>query len=222
MMGQNRTMAYVAPFATFMALLAAGQQGWLKGLGEWEYAVRVGVVGLVIAVVSRPVLDFRVRNFLGSLLVGVGVFVLWIAPDTLIPGWRQNPVFTVFGEVKISLSAEQLASPLLLVFRTLSAAVMVPILEELFWRGWMMRWWVNTDFESLPMGQTDRQGFWIVAALFALEHGPFWEVGLITGVIYNWWMTKTRSLGDLIFVHGVTNLVLSLYVIATKQWQFWM
>ncbi|MFN9430090.1 MAG: type II CAAX prenyl endopeptidase Rce1 family protein, partial [Acidobacteriota bacterium] len=62
----------------------------------------------------------------------------------------------------------------------------------------------------------------VVAALFALEHGPFWEVGLLTGVIYNWWMTKTRSLGDLIFVHGVTNLVLSLYVIATKQWQFWM
>lgn len=221
-MGKDRTMAYVAPFATFMLLLVAGQQGLFKSLGEWEYALRVAVVLLVIATVSRPVLDFRVRNFLGSLLVGVGVFVLWIAPDTLIPGWRQNPVFTYFGEVKVSLSAEQLSSPVLLIFRTMSAALMVPILEELFWRGWMMRWLVNKDFEVLPMGQTDRQGFWIVAVLFALEHGPFWEVGLITGVIYNWWMTRTKSLGDLIFVHGVTNLVLSLYVIATKQWQFWM
>ncbi len=221
-MGKDRTMAYVAPFATFMLLLVAGQQGLFKSLGEWEYALRVAVVLLVIATVSRSVLDFRVRSFLGSLLVGVGVVVLWIAPDTLIPGWRQNPVFTYFGEVKVSLRAEQLSSPVLLIFRTMSAALMVPILEELFWRGWMMRWLVNKDFEVLPMGQTDRQGFWIVAVLFALEHGPFWEVGLITGVIYNWWMTRTKSLGDLIFVHGVTNLVLSLYVIATKQWQFWM
>lgn len=218
----HAAVPYIAPFVTFMVLLMVQKQ--LAFLGEWEYAVRVALVFGSIAYFSRRVLDFKVRFPAGSLAVGVGVFLLWIAPDTLFPGWRQHWLFTnsLMGEVKISLSAEQLSSPLLLLFRTLSAAVMVPILEELFWRGWMLRWLVNNDFETLPMGTADRQSFWIVAVLFALEHGPFWEVGLVTGLIYNWWMTRTRSLGDLIFVHGVTNLVLSVYVIWTKNWQFWM
>ena len=55
----------------------------------------------------------------------------------------------------------------------------------------------------------------------AAEHGPYWEVGLACGMIYNWWMWRTRSLGDLILVHGTTNLALSLFVIATGRWTFW-
>lgn len=213
---------YIAPFLTFLAMLAIQKQ--LAFLGDWEYAVRVAVVGAVIYIFSRKVLDFKVRFFWPSLGIGVAAFVLWIAPETLFPGWRQHWLFTnsVMGEVKVSLTAEQLASPILLIFRTMSAALMVPILEELFWRGWLMRWLVKQDFETLPMGFADRQSFWIVAALFALEHGPYWEVGLLTGILWNWWMTRTKSLGDLIFVHAVTNLVLSLYVIYTKQWHFWM
>jgi membrane protease YdiL (CAAX protease family) len=46
-------------------------------------------------------------------------------------------------------------------------------------------------------------------------------VGLVCGVIYNWWMVKTKSLGDLILTHAVTNLCLSLFTIVTKQWQYW-
>ena len=215
-------MPYVAPFLTFIAMLAI--QKYLAFLGEWEYVLRVVIVAASIIYFSRGVLDFKVRHLAASLGIGVGVFLLWIAPDTIFPGWRQHWLFSnsIMGEVRVSLSSDQLSSPLLLVFRTLSAALMVPILEELFWRAWMLRWLVNQDFEQLPMGTADRQSFWIVAVLFALEHGPFWEVGLLTGVIYNWWMTRTKSLGDLIFVHGVTNLVLSLYVMWTKQWQFWM
>lgn len=199
-------------------------QKQLAFLGDWEYALRVAVVGAVIYIFSRKVLDFKVRFFWPSLGIGLAVFVLWIAPDSLFPGWRQHWLFTnsVMGEVKVSLTAEQLASPILLIFRTMSAALLVPILEELFWRGWLMRWLVKQDFETLPMGFADRQSFWIVAVLFALEHGPYWEVGLLTGILWNWWMTRTKSLGDLIFVHAVTNLVLSLYVIYTKQWHFWM
>jgi hypothetical protein len=218
----NPSVPYVAPFAVFIAILFL--QKSLAFLGDWEYAARCVIVAAAIWFFSRRVLDFKVR-FLGmSLLIGLGTFVLWIAPDTLFPGWRQHWLFTnsITGEVKISLSAEQLASPVLLLFRTISAAVLVPIVEELFWRAWMLRWLVKKDFETLPVGTADTQSFWIVAALFAVEHGPYWEVGLATGILWNWWMTRTKSLGDLIFVHAITNLALSIYVIATKKWAFWM
>jgi membrane protease YdiL (CAAX protease family) len=74
----------------------------------------------------------------------------------------------------------------------------------------------------VPLGTYTTFAFWGTALLFAAEHGPFWEVGLACGVIYNWWMRRTGSLGDLILTHAVTNLVLSLFTIATARWVFWM
>ena len=59
------------------------------------------------------------------------------------------------------------------------------------------------------------------AALFAVEHGPYWDVGLATGILYNWWMVRTKSLGDLILAHGITNACLSLYVVAAGKWEYW-
>jgi len=110
----------------------------------------------------------------------------------------------------------------MLVLRTTRAALLVPILEELFWRGWLPRWIQSSRFERVPLGHYTPLAFWATALLFAAEHGPFWEVGLLTGIIYNWWMRRTRSLGDLVLAHAVTNLMLSLFVIETRQWAFWM
>lgn len=63
--------------------------------------------------------------------------------------------------------------------------------------------------------------FWVVAVLFGVEHGPLWDVGIVTGVLYNWWMVRTRSLGDLILVHAITNACLSAYVLASGKWEYW-
>ena len=84
-----------------------------------------------------------------------------------------------------------------------------------------MRWLINTDFDKVPLGKYSPLAFWITALLFASEHGPYWDVGLITGVIYNLWMIRTRSLADCILMHAATNGILSAYVMATGQWQYW-
>jgi CAAX prenyl protease-like protein len=92
----------------------------------------------------------------------------------------------------------------------------------LFWRGWLMRWIANPDFRRLPLGHFDRRAFWVVAALFAVEHGSYWDVGLAAGVLYNWWMVRTRRLSDLILAHAVTNACLCAYVIAAGKWEYWL
>ena len=64
--------------------------------------------------------------------------------------------------------------------------VAVPILEELFWRGWLMRYLIDSNhFEKIALGTFTPLAFWAVAALFASEHGSFWDVGLVTGILYN-------------------------------------
>ncbi len=66
------------------------------------------------------------------------------------------------------------------------------------------------------MGQYTPLSFWAVALLFASEHGPYWEVGLIAGVAYNWWMVRTRNLADCILAHAVTNALLAAYVLRVR------
>ena len=85
-----------------------------------------------------------------------------------------------------------------------------------------MRWIINTDFRQVPMGTYSAQSFWLTAVLFASEHGPYWEVGLIAGVLYNWWMVRTKSLGDCILAHAITNGLLCGYVLMTGKWEYWL
>jgi len=106
-------------------------------------------------------------------------------------------------------------------WRTARAVIIVPIVEELFWRAWMLRWLIDTNFQKVPLGAYTPFAFWITAILFASEHGPYWDVGLLTGIVYNFWMIRSKSVADCILMHAVTNALLSGYVIATAQWQYW-
>ena len=212
---------YVLPFALFMLLLAVLP---MTGVGPLtDQIIRLVVVGGAVLLVSRSVLDFSVRHWVGTLAVGVGVFLLWIAPDLMFADYRDFWLFrnSLLGEGGSSLAEAGRGDPATLVLRSLRAAILVPIVEELFWRGWLPRWIINPDFRKVALGSYTRAAFWITALLFASEHGVYWDVGLLAGLSYNGWMWKTRSLGDCIAAHAVTNACLSGYVIMTGQWQYW-
>jgi len=212
---------YVVPFAAFLLILSV--QDYLRVLGVWESPLRFLVLGLVTLLFARRVLDPRVSHPVATLLLGVAVFGLWIAPDLLWPGFREHWLFqnSVTGPGGGTLNEKLRGSPLFLVFRFLRAVVIVPIVEELFWRGWLMRWLIRSDFESVPLGSYTPMSFWVSAALFAAEHGAYWDVGLLAGIAYNLWIVKTKRLGDCILAHAVTNAGLSAYVIWTGQWRYW-
>ena len=126
------------------------------------------------------------------------------------------------GEVHSSLSEADRHDALVLLLRTVRASILVPIIEELFWRGWLMRWLIQPQFQRVPLGAYTAFSFWTVALLFASEHGPYWDVGLAAGILFNWWMIRTKSLGDVIAAHAFANLLLSGYVVATGKWEYWL
>jgi uncharacterized protein len=189
-----------------------------------DQILRVTVMSAVLWFIARPVIDLRVRHLAATLAIGVAVLAVWIAPDVLIKGYRHFWLFenALLPKAETSLSIGSVLSWPVLALRTIRAVVIVPIVEELFWRAWLMRWIIEVDFEKVPLGKYTALSFWIVAVLFASEHGPYWDVGLAAGIIYNWWMVRTRSLGDLILAHAVTNLGLSVYVIAFGKWEYWL
>jgi uncharacterized protein len=219
--GRRATAAYVAPFAAFIAAMAAEHA--LLPHSQILYPIRIAIVLAVILLVSRPYLQLRPKNPLASIAVGAAVFLIWIAPDRLF-GYRHFWLFdnAVTGSASTSIPRDLQASLWFLALRTLGSVALVPIIEELFWRGWLMRWLIDPDFEKVPLGTYAPAAFWIVAVLFASEHGPYWEVGLFAGAIYNWWMIRTKSLADCTLAHAVTNGILAAYVMAGRHWQYWL
>jgi len=189
-----------------------------------DQVLRLVVMAAVLCFVARPALDFHVKQWAGSLLTGAAIFVLWIAPDLLFPSYRHFFLFdnAVLGSARSSMPESARHDIPVLWLRSLRAVIVVPIVEELFWRGWLMRWTIAQDFRSVPLGTYSAASFWTVALLFASEHGPYWDVGLAAGIIFNWWMIRTRSLGDLILAHAVANACLSAYVIAAGKWEYWL
>jgi CAAX prenyl protease-like protein len=183
----------------------------------------VVLLALVCVLCWPRELPLRPTKPWASIAVGAFVFFLWIAPDLFFPAYRQSWLFSnsVIGHLHSSLRPEALRSPWILAWRSIRAAVIVPVVEELFWRAWLMRWLVHNDFHRVPLGTYAPFSFWATAVLFAAEHGSYWEVGLLTGIIYNFWMIRTKSVADCILMHAFTNAILSGYVIATAQWQYW-
>jgi uncharacterized protein len=218
---ETSSVPYVLPFAAFVGMLSVSPH--LRFLGVWEYPIGVVVLAALIWYFSRHVLHFRIRKPLLTVAIGIGVFAIWIAPETLFPAYRQHWLFSNFltGALTVSISDAHRSEWFVLASRTVRAAVLVPIIEELFWRAWLMRWLIRSDIATVPLGAWTWSSMAISVALFGSEHGPYWEVGLIAGLAYNVVMIRTRSLGDCIFAHAVTNGLLSAYVIATGKWHYW-
>jgi CAAX prenyl protease-like protein len=215
------SIAWIGPFAVFMAWLAI--DSLLPLANPLKEIVRDVVLLASIVIFSRAVIPRSAPHWMASIGIGLAVCAMWIAPDLLMPAWRSSVLFqnSITGHLKTSIPPTEL-TPVMLMLRTARAALLVPVIEELFWRGWLPRWLQDTKFFNIPLGTYTTFAFWATAALFAAEHGPFWEVGLACGVIYNLWMRRTRSLGDLVLTHATTNLALSAYVIYSERWSFWM
>jgi len=211
------TAAFVAPFLIYAGMILVPVSPGVL------FPVRCLVILAVLVFVSWPYVSLKPSHPLASAGVGILVFVIWIAPDLLF-GYRHHWLFenALTGRAASSLPPALRGNILFLAIRVLSSMALVPVLEELFWRGWLMRWWISREFVNVRLGTYQAGAFWLVAVLFASEHGPYWEVGLAAGIIYNLWIMRTRNLADCILAHAVTNGSLAAYVLVRGQWQFWL
>jgi CAAX prenyl protease-like protein len=216
---RHPAVPWVLPFGVFIALLALQQ---VVPVPVW---LRLALSLAAIGAVSLPVLRGRPSKPLLSIALGLAVFVLWIGPDLISPNWHHFILFdnAVMGHPAGNTPPASKDDPLFLILRVTISVIAVPILEELFWRGWLMRWLIDSnDFRKVALGTYAPLAFWATALLFASEHGPFWDVGLLTGIIYNAWLIKTKNIWDCILAHAVTNAALAAYVVLAGQWQYWL
>ncbi|MDK3157165.1 CAAX prenyl protease-related protein [Kamptonema cortianum] len=206
--------AWIAPYVAF------GLLGLLAGLGPtapyWVYPVKTLAVAMLILWVWKRLELRRPRNLLLSVVTGVVVLALWIVPyGWLTPESARSGGFNPFEQFAPAVAWA------LIAVRIAGAALVVPVMEEAFTRGFLQRFLVSEDFSRVPHGVYTHISFWGTAGFFALAHGGEWAVALIAAVAYGALYCQTKSLSDVMVAHGVTNLLLGLYVVYSQKWYFW-
>lgn len=216
-------LARIIPFVLFMVLLAVRgnwPEGWTFVDPRWLYAASVVIVSGSLIWFWRRYQELgrgsglSLPNWALSIAVGVVVFALWIS---LTEPWMMLGEATA-GFVPVDESGELIWS--LVIFRWVGAALMVPIMEELFWRSYLMRWIDKPDFEQVDPGTVSAKAIVLSTVVFTLAHTQ-WLGAVIAGLAYAWLYRHTRSLWAPIIAHMVTNGVLGVWVVMHGHWQFW-
>jgi CAAX prenyl protease-like protein len=106
--------------------------------------------------------------------------------------------------------------------RVAGAVLLVPVMEELFWRDYLWRRLAApNDFRLADVGEWDWTAFLGVSAAFALVHGNWWLTSIVWGLMIGGLLAYTRSLGACVVMHATTNALLAAYVLYTRDWSFW-
>ena len=211
-------LAYVAPMVTFMVLTAV-ESSAPKEYYVWLYLVKVVVVTAVLVAFRTPWKDIRPKaNFvIPAVLVGLVVFGEWILLDKAIPYPHLGDRTSLDPFTAIQVPALRLV---FLMARFYGLVFMVPVMEELFWRSFLLRYLTDSDFTKLPVGVFSWESFFLVAVAFGLAHSE-WLVAIICAGAYALLLKRTKSLFACIVAHGTTNLALGVYVLLTHDWAYW-
>jgi CAAX prenyl protease-like protein len=209
---------YVLPFALF--LLLTGPVRFFPALSPFLYIAKTIIAGALLwfwrheyAADISPKLSFS--EWLTALFCGLLALVIWIVSEGYLFQFGQHSGFDPYA-----LGGSKATAIGLIAVRLIGAVVVVPVMEELFWRSFLMRYLINPDFRSVPMGAFTWLSFIGVAILFGLEHHRV-VVGIIVGLLYNLLLIRQKKLKGVILAHGVTNLGLGIYVLVTGSWMFW-
>ncbi len=210
----------IAPFALYMAFIALRPLlvALLGPALPWSYALQIGAVMLVLAW-AMPRCEELWRGAGVSLAsvslavaLGLLVFLAWIRLD--LP-WLS------FGQDASFVPPMQDGAPdyLWLLIRVFGAVMVVPVMEELFWRSFVMRWIDATDFRAHAAARTSLKAVLLSSLVFGVEH-QMWFAGFVAGLVYAW-LYRQGSLWLAIIAHATTNLALGIYVITTGNWKYW-
>jgi exosortase E/protease (VPEID-CTERM system) len=204
----NPSAVYLMPL---LAILAAGMISHaLSGRFEWLYPLRLLSGLAAILVYRRRLAAFDWRWSWRGPLLGIGVFLFWsIAVHLLVPA---------------SAMPEPLASatPWLrwswIVCRVAGTVLVVPLAEELAYRGFLMRRLQSREFDSLAYGRVGWVALAASSLIFGAAHGALWLPGIVAGFAYGWIVKQQGRLGEAVAAHMTTNLLVTVMALGSGYW----
>lgn len=220
----NGILILVVPFVVYLSGMAVA--GWLEGVSYPKtYSLVVGVTLMLMLAVWRGYSYAPFSISWLSVVVGVlGVFV-WIGL------WRIDREFlglgSLFGSTRESFNPfEQLRDDphwmwAFLAIRFAGLVVVVPVIEEFFLRGFLMRYIDSADWDRVPLGKATWLSVAGVAVYGLVSHPAEPLSAVVWFSMVTWLYLRTRSIWDCVLAHATTNLLLGLYVVGTGTWELW-
>jgi CAAX prenyl protease-like protein len=228
-LSRSPVAARVAPFVLFV-LLTAAQGKFGPASAYWFYFAKT-FVGLWLILEIHPlVLEMRWAFSWEAVAVGVGIFAVWVG----ISGeWTtQNSLWVKLGISHTSNHPSPAWNPiaqfgsgsalagLFIATRVLGSSLIVPPLEEVFYRSFVYRYIAQQNFLNVPLNRFLPGPFLATAAVFGFSHNE-WLAGIVCGAAYQWLVLRKNRLGDAMTAHAITNCLLGLWVVWRGAWNFW-
>ncbi len=197
--------AYLLPW---LALLATSMATGAASAGGPDplYGVRLLVAVAVLLLCGAPLGALAVKPEPVAVAIGLLAFLAWIAlsppapPDALLYAWPEAGLASVV--------------------RAAGALAIVPLVEELAFRGYLARRVVDRDFAAVPGERVDARAIAIAAAAFGLLHDR-WVAGAIAGALFGLALRRRGQVADAVAAHATTNALLLGWVAATGRWDLW-
>ncbi|MHB8813534.1 MAG: exosortase E/protease, VPEID-CTERM system [Steroidobacteraceae bacterium] len=207
----NPTAAYLLPL---LAILAAGMvsRAISSGFETW-YALRLVAAAAALAVCWRPLAQLDWRFGWRAVGAGAAIFALWLAAAHFLLAPRAMPA--QLAAMPAGGRARWLAA------RVLTDVVLVPVAQELAYRGYLMRRLLAEDFAAVPFAAVGWIALLVAAAASCLLQGALWLPAIGAGIAYGLVLIRSGRMGEAVAAHSITNLLLAAAVLAAGQWQLW-
>lgn len=238
---RNPWVVFIGPFLVFMLLNSLEptptKSGGLGMIGlsipyayyPWVYTVKVVLVTLSIILVAPSYRQFPFKVSGWAVLVGVVGVVVWVGICKL--NIERNVLSAVGLEKLVDMGERSGYNPFeeissstgawaFLAVRFFGLVAVVAVIEEFFLRGFLMRYFIKRDWWKAPIGQFEATAV-VVATVFPMLMHPG-EL-LAAGVWFSmmtWLVIRTKNIWDCVIAHGITNLLLGVYVVYSGDWYF--
>jgi CAAX prenyl protease-like protein len=206
----------VGPFAVFAALTML--QGHLGENSQyWLYALKTIIGAWMLWLVRPYIKEMRWKFSWEAAVVGIAIFAIWVGLDGYYPLLAQR---TESFNPEHTYGAGSALAIFFIVVRMIGSSLVVPPLEEVFYRSFLYRYLIKSDFLSVPLNRLDWRAFLIGGAIFGVSHYE-WIPGILCAFAYQGLVIRTNRLGDAITAHAVTNFLLGLWIITRHAYCFW-
>lgn len=233
-------LPFLAPFFLYLGVagLAPSKDaaGGMFGLSipysayPWFYTTQILLTAASVGICWRVYREFPFRISLLSVAVGVVGIVVWIGAcklqleqRLLTPiglGWLvetgERAGYNPFKELSGAASIGSY-----LGIRFFGLVLVVPLIEEFFLRGFVLRYILSRDWLDVPFG-TATTAVIVAAPIYGVLSHPPSEAfaAALWFSLVTWLMIKTKSMWDCVVAHAVTNLLLGVWAITTGDWYY--
>jgi exosortase E/protease (VPEID-CTERM system) len=205
--------AYLVPAMTLIAtsMITATMS---PGMDRY-YAARVILVAIAFLVYRRYYTELHLKWSWEAVAIGCGVFAFWMALEPRgTPAATQSPILSGLESLPQGWAITWL------IFKVLGSVIMVPLAEELAFRGYLTRRLISSDFQSVPPGRLTWISFVVSSLVFGVLHGR-WFAGTLAGMAFALAYRRRGELCDAVLAHGVTNALIAVTVLAARDWSLW-